>query len=107
MSNSANTPATAEDLLKAKVLSAAAALASTGAKVNPRMDERETSNGLTRYFQFETDLASIANLDATLLEGLLVTVTVAAYQGSYTGKEALEKTAATSAANAFANFGKR
>lgn len=105
--SSSVTPVAPEDLLKAKVLSAAAALTSTGAKVNTRMDERETANGLTRYFQFETSLASIATLDAALLEGLLVTVTVAAYQGSYTGKETLEKAAASSAANAFANFGKR
>lgn len=107
MSNSVTPPVTPEDILKAKVLSAAATLTQMGAKVNTRMDERETANGLTRYFQFETTLAAVSTLSEEDLQGLSVTVTVAAYQGSYTAKETLEKAAASSAASAFANFGRR
>jgi len=101
---SAPPQASTENLLKAKVLAAAAKLTEANVKVNTRMDERETSNGVTRYFQFECDLQAISQLQAELLEGLIVTVTVAAYAGSYQGKDAVAASQAANAANAFASF---
>lgn len=105
MSESKNSP----ELLKSKVMRAAAQLLEHGVRVDARIDERENAGGKTSYFQFITSLDGLNKLkEASVdLEGVEVTVTVAAYQGSYTPREALEKQTASSAANAFANFGKR
>jgi hypothetical protein len=58
----------------------------TGSAPDARIDERETSNGITTYHQIILKLEELALLDTSTLDGLEVQVTIAAYQGSYTGK---------------------
>ena len=58
----------------------------TGEAPDARIDERETANGTTKYHQIALSLKELALLDTSTLEGLEVLITIAAYQGSYTGK---------------------
>ena len=60
----------------------------TGEAPDARIDERETANGLTKYHQIALSLRELSLLDTSTLEGLEVLITIAAYQGSYTGKSA-------------------
>ena len=60
----------------------------TGEAPDARIDERETSNGITTYHQLTLSLQELALLNTSTLDGLEVQVTIAAYQGSYTGKSA-------------------
>jgi hypothetical protein len=75
-----------DDLLKAKaeVLTFAAAYPSS----SPRIDERETSNGKTTYFQVEVpfDESMIDSLKA--IKSASVVIRVEAYEGAYVGASA-------------------
>lgn len=71
-----------DKLLKAKaeVLTFAAAHPT----VSPRIDERETANGVTSYFQVEVPFGENMIEALKSLEHATVIVRVEAYQGSYT-----------------------